>query len=126
MNRTVELDKAEREVKDTELKLFKLKSALKDVEEEIKKLLQIETQLAENINFLKVSGAAVMADQYKKAKEDLVRTRGRLAMISIDRDRISKSLGDCDTYLVKAKNDLAKAILGKDNVLSFKRKKDGG
>lgn len=126
MAKSADLDKAERDIKDLEQRLFKFKSALKDVDEEIAKLGSLQTQLEENIDFLKKSGAAVMADQYKKAKEDLVRTRGRLSMIRIDRDNIGKAQADAESYLEKAKEVLAKALMGQNNVLSFKRKKDGG
>jgi chromosome segregation ATPase len=127
MTRNADLEKAEREVKDTEQKLHKIKSTLKDVEDEIAKLTLLEAQLNENINYLKQSGATVMATEFKKAKEDLVRTRGRLSVIKIDRDSIARAQRDGEAYLEKAKEAMAKALLGKDNVLSFKkRKKDGG
>lgn len=120
-----ELDKAEREVKDTEQKLYKIKVTLKEVDDEIEQLKRVESSLKENIDYLKKSGATVKATEYKKAKEDLTRTRGRLAVIKIDRENIARAQKEGEAYLEKAKEALAKAILGKDNVLSFKRKKDG-
>jgi chromosome segregation ATPase len=120
-----ELDKAERDVKDTEQKLHKIKATLKEVDEEIEKLKLVESQLKENIDYLKQSGATVMATEYKKAKEDLTRTRGRVAVLKIDRENIARAQKDGEAFLEKAKAALAKALLGRDNVLSFKRKKDG-
>lgn len=124
--RTPELDKAEREVKDTEQKLYKIKATLKDVEDEIAKLTLLEKALNENLDFLKGGGETVSATEFKKIKEDLVRTKGRLSLIKIDRDNIAKAQKDGEAYLEKAKAALAKAMLGPDNVLTFKRKKDGG
>lgn len=125
MNKTMELEQAERDVKDTELKLHRIKTTLKDVQAEIASLDQVEKQLEENINFLKQSGATVLAQEFKKAREDLIRTRGRLSMIRIDRDNIEKAEADCEAYLIKSKAALVKALLGKDNVLTFKRKPNG-
>lgn len=123
--KTPELEKAEIDLKETEHKIHKLKTTFKDVEDEISRLISAEAALVENIGYLKASGAAVMATEYRKAKEDLIRVRGRLGVIKIDKDNIARALTNGAAYLEKAKDALTKAIIGKNNVLSFKRKKDG-
>ena len=126
MSRQGDLEKAEKDIKETELKLHKIKATLKDIQDEIDKLHLLEVTLVENLAFLKTSGAAVKATEYRKAKEGLVRTRGRLSMIRIDRDNISKAQMDCESYIKKARDVITNALIGKDNVLSFKKRKTDG
>jgi chromosome segregation ATPase len=127
VNLQLELEKADRIVRDTEIKLRTIKTALDGIEGEIQQLTTLENELEENLKFLKKKNIIALAQEYRKAKEDLTKTKNRLAMLRIDSSNVGRALGDCQAYLQKAKEAYAKLLKGNDNVIrgNFGRKSDG-
>jgi chromosome segregation ATPase len=127
VNIQLELEKADRIVKDTEIKLRTIKVALDGIDAEIQQLNTLEAELEENLQFLKKKNIIALAQEYKKAKEDLTKTKNRLAMLRIDAANVGRAFGDCEAYLKKAKEAYAKLLKGSDNVVrgNFGRRSDG-
>jgi chromosome segregation ATPase len=127
VNFQVELEKADRIIKDTEIKLNTIKSSLTVVDNELQQLILLETELEDNLKFLKKKNIIALAQEYKKAKEDLNKTKNRLAMLRIDSGNMKRALRDCEVFLQKAKESYVKLLKGKDNVIrgKFGSKKSG-
>jgi hypothetical protein len=127
VNILMELEKADRLVKDADVKLRTINTALEGVNREIQQLVAVEVQLEENLQFLKKKNIIALAQEYKKGKEDLMKTKNRLSMLRIDHSNISRAQVDCEAYLQKAKQSYAKLLKGDNNVVrgKFGRKTDG-
>lgn len=92
MSAPVDNEKIEAAIKDTESRLNAIRLALAHNETEINTLVRAEVLLKENIAELKRKGVAVIASEYKKAKEDLVKTITRLTFLRIDKNTYERAL----------------------------------
>jgi len=124
----VDNEKIEAAIKDVESRLNAIRLALGQNETEINTLVALEDQLKENIAELKRQGVTVLASEYRKAKEDLIKTATRLAFLRIDRETYQRALngqtGVLD-YLKQKLSDNTKRLL--NNVIKGKfGKKDDG
>jgi chromosome segregation ATPase len=124
----VDNEKIEAAIKDVESRLNAIRMALGQNETEINTLVALEDQLKENIAELKRQGVTVLASEYRKAKEDLIKTATRLAFLRIDRETYQRALngqtGVLD-YLKQKLSDNTKRLL--NNVIKGKfGKKDDG
>lgn len=129
MSKQQELDKLATSIKDAEARLNVFKSNLDAIDKELNHLTTVETQLQENIKFLRKKHIIALALEYKKAKEELHKTRNRLAMIRIDRGNIGRAYKDVEDFLVKTKAQYAKLLKDSDNVViqgSFGRQNGQG
>lgn len=84
--------------------------------------MQVEQAIEENVGFLKRKHVIALAQEYKKAKDDLARTKIRMVKVRIDRDNILRAAKEIEGHLVKAKEDYGNVLKGSDNVLSFRKK----
>lgn len=97
-------------------------STLDTVNKELRDLGNVEYLLEENVNFLKTKHIIALATEFKKAKEDLARTKGRMAKVRIDRESILRASTEVEEYLRKAKEEYAITLKGTNNILTFRRK----
>lgn len=79
------LEKLLAAINDLERRLRSIELALFKNEEEINTLVTLEDTLVDNLFELKKEHVIAMAHEYKKAKEDLKKTKTRLAFLRIDR-----------------------------------------
>lgn len=111
-------------IKDAEARLKVFKTNLDTVEKEIGQLATLETTLEENIKFLRKKSIIALAVEYRKAKDDLNKTKNRLAFIRVDRENINRAVVEIDQFLVITKTAIAKLLKSGDNVIkgNFGRK----
>lgn len=119
MNLFVEIEKAEREVRDLEFRLASFKDGILGIDREIALQTIKEVALLENLKNLKKSNVIVVASEYRRSREDLKRTQTRLDMIRKDKQNLEDALVKVIDFSVKAKTKLAdlKEIQG-TNVLT--------
>jgi chromosome segregation ATPase len=121
MSRQTDLDKMQQNIKDAENRLKTFGSNIDTIQKELDFLANLESQLEGNIAFLKKNKTVTLAQEYKKAKEDLKKTKTRLTQLKSDRMINEKAHKELETMLEKnreAYDKLAKA--NENNVLQGK------
>lgn len=124
MSKHQDIDRLTRAIRDCEDRLRVFKSNLNTIDSEILQLNTIESQLEENIAFLRKKHIIALAKEYKAVKDDMARTKARLSMLRIDRSNIDRANTDIQSALDKMKTDLAKTLSEPNNVVYgiFRRK----
>lgn len=122
MTRPQDLDKLSHAIKDAEARLKVFTQTLETIQKELDALAQVERAIEENVNFLKKKHIIALAQEFKKAKDDLAKTRIRMVKVRIDRDNIIRASREVEEYLRKSKDDYAASLIGPNNVLTFGRK----
>lgn len=115
MNRKEELEYADRAIKDAEQRLRSVKNSLDAVEKEFDTLTNLKKELEANVKFLKKKNIIALAAEFKKAKEDLAKTKSRLSLISKDRDNIRKIFHDMELAIYNAKQAYNERLQEIDN-----------
>ena len=107
------LIKLDRAIKDAEITIRTFKINAETIQKEIYFLLDSEKQLEENIKYLKNVKIIALAAEYRKAKENLKKTKTRLLQLKADKSNIDRVCKDMDIFLQKNKEAYDK--LGKQN-----------
>lgn len=110
-----ELDKADKEIKQADIRLKTVKINLDAIEKDLEELLNLETRLQDNIKFLKKKNIVAMANEYKKAKEDLVRTKARLIIVRKERNDVTKAYHNMELLIYNAKTAYISSVKGNEN-----------
>lgn len=120
-----QLVKADRAIKDAEIRLRTIKASLYAVEREIDVLSTVESQLEENLNYLKRKNIIALAVEYKKAKADLKAARTRLSLIRGDKEKLRKEFVEGESILENCKKAYDLIVKGPENnvILGKFRKK---
>lgn len=123
MNLYTEIEATERQIKETESRINSIKDGLTSVDREIVLLSLKELALKDNLKLLRKSNAIVLVSEFKRSKEDLVRTETRLSMIRTDKESLERAKNEALKYLVKFKEKLEELKASEvSNVLEFKAK----
>lgn len=91
-----ELVKISQNIKDCENRLKTFSSNVDTIQKEIEFLLKLESQLESNIAYLKKVKIVTLAEEYKKAREDLKKTKIKLTQLKSDKainEKAHKELG---------------------------------
>jgi len=126
VGRLEDLAKLDRAVKDAEIRLHTVHSSIVGLDKELDTLSNLEDTLEENLKCLKNSSTIPIASEYKKAKEDLKKTRLRATALQNDRAHYHKAKAEVEASVAKIKEEIEKLKKGDDNVLhaNFGRKDD--
>lgn len=103
MGKIEDLENIDRSIKDAEVRLKTFSNNVDVIKKEINFLLSLEKQLEENISYLKDIKIVALATEYKKAKEDLKKSRIRLSQLKGDLISNEKALKDVEKVLQKNK-----------------------
>jgi chromosome segregation ATPase len=121
MSRQTDLEKIDRNIKDTEIRLKTFEVNISTIQKELDFLSKVESQLEENIAVLKTIKIITLATEFKKAKEDLKKTKTRLTQLKSDRMINEKAHKELGVMLEKNKGIYDKlAQQGDNNVLQGK------
>lgn len=85
MSKSEDLLKLDRYIKDVENRLKTFTSNIDTIQKEVDFLLNLERQLETNIAILKKIKIVTLATEYKKAREDLKKTKTRLTQLKSDK-----------------------------------------
>jgi chromosome segregation ATPase len=80
-----DLEKLGHNIKDCENRLKTFNSNIDTIQKEVEFLSHLESQLETNIGILKKVKIVTLATEYKKAKEDLKKTKIRLTQLKSDK-----------------------------------------
>ena len=127
MSKLVELEKLDRAIKDGEIRIRTVQNNIDQLTKEIDQLTTLEKQLEENLDCLKKKNVTVIATEFRKAKEDLTRTKARLTNLGNERENFKKSLDNASQVMEKARAEIEKLKKAENNnVLQGKfGRKDG-
>lgn len=127
MGNLQEIDKLDRAVKDAEIRLKSIRHNLEKIDHEITVLEPLQRELEENIEFLKKTGTIPMAQEFKKTKQELAKTKARLVLLLADRPKVSGACDEIERIIQKFRKDIQDLILSDDKkVLKFKRGNKNG
>jgi uncharacterized protein (DUF3084 family) len=121
-----ELTRIAQNIKDCENRLKTFSSNIETIQKEIDFLLNLESQLQANIIILKKIKIVTLATEYKKAREDLKKTKIKLTQLKSDKTINEKAHKELEYLLQKNKEAYDKlAKQGENNVLlgKFGRKR---
>jgi len=127
VSKKIELEQLDRTIKDGDIRLKTIGTNIEILTREIDALFDLESQLIDNIKFLKQSNIIAMAAEFKKIKEDLARTVVRLVSLKNDRESFRKSIRNIEDVIKKSKESIENLKSGENNVVcgKFGKKKNG-
>jgi hypothetical protein len=103
MGKQEELTKIDRIIKDSEIRLRTFKVNADTIQKEIDFISNVESQLNDNIAYLKRVKIVALAAEYKKAKEDLKKTKNRLLQLKSDKAINDKAHKETMAFIEKNK-----------------------
>ena len=115
MNRTEELDKIDRTIKDLEIRLGAIKNSVGQIEKELSVLKPKKLELEQNIRFQKKDGTVPIAHEYKKAKAELARTIARLILIGAEYKKAVDVIVKVEEMIDKNRKDYYNLIVDSQN-----------
>lgn len=128
MSKQVELETLDRAIKDGQIRLCTLQSNIDVLNGKINKLCEIERQIEENVACLKKNKIVAIASEFKKVKEELVKTKRMLIVARNEREDTKKAMDNVNRMI----NDSREAIenikrSGENNVVhgNFGKKDNG-
>lgn len=122
MAKADDIAKLEKSIKDTEIRLKAILLNVDSLTKEIDTLSDLEAKLVENIKCLKQKQIIAAANEFKKIKADLSKTKTRLTTLKNQREQSIKSATDFEEYIYKISEELEKLNQSKDNnIIQFKR-----
>ena len=121
MSNLQELDKLDRAIKDAEFRLKSIEANIVKVEHEINVLIPFQQQLELNIDFLKKSEVIPIALEFKKARQELTRTKARIGALNSDLSRSSQACSEIVKIIEKFRKDFKKlSEVSSNNILKGK------
>ena len=115
MSKIDQLDKLDRAIKDAEIRLKSIRTAIEQLDHEINVLNPRKNELEQNIQFHKKAETIPLAHEYKKAKAELSKTKARLILITSDRKKASQACDDIEEIIEKFKRDHTELLKTSEN-----------
>lgn len=120
------IDELDRAIRDADSRMKTVSINVEALNKEIASLITLKATLEDNISCLKAKQVITIAQEFKKAKDDLGKTKHRLSTLSNDREHFVKVFNDLKSWIVIANQEIAKLNKAADeNVLTFKGKNNG-
>lgn len=121
MSKQEELIKLDRSIKEAEFRLRNFNLNIETIQKEIDFLITIESQIEENIAYLKNIKVVTLAVEYKKAKENLKKTKTKLMQLKSDKIINEKAQKELAFFIQKNKETYDKlSKQSENNVLQGK------
>ncbi len=115
----IETSKAERAIKDAEIRLRTLEVSLDDVQKEVYRLQAHKITLEDNIKFLKARAIVASTAEFKKIKADLAAVSARLKLFLTNKNDHEKAKKQLESYLLEAKKKYDKLTASPENNVFF-------
>jgi chromosome segregation ATPase len=110
-----ELDRLDREIKNAEIRLKSIQTAIEQTDKEIAVLSPRRSELEQNISFHKKTDAAPILHEYRKAKNELSKTKARLILITADQKKAIQACKDIELIIQRFKKDHLELLKTSDN-----------
>lgn len=124
VNRSEDLVKLDQVIKDAEKRIKTIQANIDALNKELNTLATFEKTLEENIRCLKKNQIIAIAQEFKKTKEELKKTRSRVIMLTNDKEHYIRSSKEVHSLIKKTKEDIQRMEkIGDSNVLPFKSRR---
>lgn len=126
--RTEEVEAAERVIKDLEIRLRTFQVQIDALDKDIAALEFNEYVLQDNLSSLKQDKIVALAQEYKKAREELQRVRNRLVTVNNERIQVGHAVNAVTYALGKARQAYEDLKFKLDNNVlygNFRKQEDG-
>ena len=110
MGRTQDLERAERAIKDAEIRLNTISTQLNLLEMDVAKFSHIKNVLESNITSLKKKKVIALAEQYRKAKNDLAKANAYLNVSENNRNAMVRIKEEATANLEKYKREYEELV----------------
>ena len=112
------MDKLDRAIKDAEIRLKSIQANVSQLANEIAVLSPRKLELEQNIEFHKKAGTIPIANEHRKVRTELTKTKARLLNITAEHKRASQAIDEVIEIIEKFKRDQAALLkTSDDNVL---------
>lgn len=125
MGKTEDLDRLSQTIEDAEKRVKTIQDSIDAINRELSTLSTFESTLEENIRCLKRKQIIAIAQEFKKTKEELKKTRIKMSGLRNDKEHFIKASKDVHNLIKKTKEDLEK-LQKTTNVLNFKSRRTDG
>ena len=110
MSKIEDLDKLDRAIKDAEIRLKSIQTAIENISKEISTLAPRKLELEQNIEFHKKVGVIPIAHEHGKVKSELSKVSSRLSAITNDQKKAIQACIDVEFIIQKFKKDYAELV----------------
>lgn len=110
MNKLVDLDIAERDLKDATDRFEALQAHVFKTSNEIALVEHVQKNLEENISILKARHIITVAVEYKRAKDDLAKLHNNLTMLKLNRNSLEHSSEQARKFMEDCREKYLHAI----------------
>ncbi len=111
MNKALEIEKAEKDLKEANDKLHIFNAHVHKLQTELFILRTVEKNILENVQVLKHEAPIIMALEFLKAKKDLEECQRRISFLNIDLSNHERVLHKIEKRVIECKEEYAKALL---------------
>jgi len=115
MSKLDDLDKLDKAIKDADIRLKSIESAIEQIDKEITILAPRKLELETNIEFHKKENTIPIVNEHRKTKAELSKTTARLALIASDRKKATQACSDVQNIIEKMKKDHEELLRNSEN-----------
>ena len=115
MTKTQQIDQLDRAIRDSDIRLYSVKSNIDNISKEVEGLSIRKNELEQNLDFLKQEDTIPLAQVYKKVKSELAKINSRLNIITSDRAKAQNAATEIEYIIAKLKRDHAALIISSEN-----------
>lgn len=123
MDNSEEISKIAKSIKESIVKASNIAHTLGNIEKEIETLSFLQSQIEENLKYLKKKKVVTLAVEFKKTKVDLSTIKQKLTDAKQNKETIKKALKENETNIKKLKEAYAKISKSTSNVITGKFRK---
>lgn len=119
MDKSAEVASAEALVREAEIRLHGIQYHLRISEKEVETLVALQSQLEENLSILKKQKIIALAQEYKRSKEELAKTKNLLVLARNSKAQYVASQKEADRYLVRCRETYENILARSENNVVF-------
>lgn len=119
MDKATEVISAEALVREAEVSLHTIQYHLRAVDREVETLEALQGQLEDNIDILKKQKIIALAQEYKRSREELNKTRNMLILARNSRNQFLASQKEAEKYLNRCNETYEIIVARSENNVIF-------
>jgi len=115
MSKNEEIEKLEKAIQDSEIRLKSIYSNIEQLDREINALTPRKLELERNIEFHKKQETVPIVNEHRKTRAELSKITARLILISSDRKKSVQASLDVESIIDKFKRDHMQLLKASEN-----------
>lgn len=123
MSKTEDIAKLDRSIKDADIRVNTILANVEAFNKEISILNGKAKEIEENLTCLKKNRVIAVAQEFKKAKDELKAINNKIIALRNDKEHLLKNIEDMRNFIKKTQTELDKLQNANDNnVLQFSKR----